>query len=1237
MGKRAELPSAATGGLAMATQPLDEEAIFQLARKIESPDGRAGYLEQVCGDNPPLRARVQALLDVQEQDSSFLRVPAAAIVFTVDDPITERPGTVIGPYKLMEQIGEGGMGLVFVAEQQHPVRRQVALKVLKPGMDTRQVVARFEAERQALALMDHPHIAQVFDGGTTPAGRPYFVMELVKGVPITDFCDHNHLPIRARLELFLDVCAAVQHAHQKGVIHRDLKPSNVLVVSHDGTPMAKVIDFGIAKAVGQHLTDKTIYTQLAQLIGTPLYMSPEQAGQSGLDIDTRSDIYALGVLLYELLTGRTPFDPEQLRTAGYDELRRIIREEEPPRPSTRISTLGQAATTASTNRKSDPKQLSRLFRGELDWIVMKCLEKDRNRRYETASAIAADVLRYLRDEPVQACPPSVGYRLGKFARRHKAALTIAAVVAVAGLLTLAGVGGSVGWVLRDKEAQRAATEEVVGNALQESRRLQRQGRWPQAHDAARRAQDLLARGQGSESLARQVRQQLADLDMVETLENICLGMRVRGSLADQQQADRDYAQAFRAYGIEVEAVEPAVAINRLKASAIGRELARALDDWALACRDIRKHDGLAWKRLLTLAAAVDPDEGRRAIRDAWKQGDLKALASLADSASPALLQVPTVDLLADALYKTGAAERAVALLRKAQQGQPGDFWINYLLCFYLGRQKSPGGDAELRFAQAAVALRSENAMAHNLLGGVLLKRGNLDEAVAEYQRAITLDPRHAWAHNNLGKALNAKGKLDQAIESYQKAIAIDAKFAWAHSNLGLALAAKGKGDEAIECYHRAIALDPKLALAHSNLGIALKAKGKLDQAIACYHQAIALDPRCALAYSNLGVALKAKGKLDQAFDCCHKAIALDPKLALAHTNLGGILHAKGKLDEGIECFKNAIAIDPRFAPAHYNLGVALADKGKEEEAIESYHKAIALDPKHADAHTNLGNTLKAKGMVEEAIDCYHKAIASNPRHTLAHYNLGVALADKGKVDEAISRYHRAVALDPRLAPAHRGLGQALMHQGEIIEAQKSLRRCLALLPPSDPLRGFTGQLLGQCEQWLDAEDKLKAYLAGQEAPAEAAAQVQMADLAQQPFKGLYVSAARLYRDAFARQSGLAAAHRYNAACAAALAGCGQGKDATTLDGKERARLRRQALAWLRADLEAWRRLLDNGLAGARPVVRGQMSHWLADTDFAGVRGPDALARLPEAERPAWQKLWSDVADTLDRARKPDGK
>ncbi|HEY7313707.1 MAG TPA: protein kinase [Gemmataceae bacterium] len=438
---------------------MNERSLFLAALDIDDPAQRSTYLDRACAGDGSLRERLEQLLQAHQQSGGFMERPAAALVATVDEsPVRERVGTVVGAYKLLEQIGEGGFGIVFMAEQTQPVRRKVALKVLKPGMDTRQVVARFEAERQALALMDHPNIAHVFDGGQTASGRPYFAMELIRGIPLTDFCDQSHLNVRERLELFLSVCQAVQHAHQKGIIHRDLKPSNVLVTLHDDRPVVKVIDFGIAKATGQQLTEKTLFTNFAQMIGTPLYMSPEQAQMSGLDVDTRSDIYSLGVLLYELLTGTTPFDKERLRTVGYDEIRRIIREEEPARPSTRISTLGQAATTISANRRTDPQELRRLIRGELDWIVMKCLEKDRNRRYETVSALAADVQRSLYDEPVQACPPSARYRFRKFARRNKRALATVSVVAMAMVLAVGALATSTILIAREQRA--------TGNALQ---------------------------------------------------------------------------------------------------------------------------------------------------------------------------------------------------------------------------------------------------------------------------------------------------------------------------------------------------------------------------------------------------------------------------------------------------------------------------------------------------------------------------------------------------------------------------------------------------------------------------------------------------------------------------------------------------------------------------------------------------------------------------------------------------
>jgi WD40 repeat protein/serine/threonine protein kinase len=432
-------------------------SIFTSAVEDHAPDQWARFLDDACREDVALRRRVEVLLRAHQGEDSLLdRGNSDETEGSFDRQLAEGPGTAIGPYKLLQQIGEGGMGVVFMAEQTAPVRRKVALKIIKPGMDTKQVIARFEAERQALALMDHPNIARVFDAGTTASGRPYFVMELVHGVPITEYCNLQKLTPDDRLKLFIDVCRAVQHAHQKGIIHRDLKSSNVMVTMHDDKPVPKIIDFGVSKAISHQLTEKTLFTAYGQIVGTPIYMSPEQAQMSGLDVDTRSDVYSLGVLLYELTTGTTPFDEATLKRVGFDEMRRIIREEEPLRPSLRINTLkGDLLSTVADQRKIDPHRLSETLRGEVDWIVMKCLEKDRNRRYDSASSLAADIERYLNDEPVHACPPSATYRIGKFVRRHKASL--AAAAGLTGVLLLAVAGLAFGSVLiwrANNEARR---------------------------------------------------------------------------------------------------------------------------------------------------------------------------------------------------------------------------------------------------------------------------------------------------------------------------------------------------------------------------------------------------------------------------------------------------------------------------------------------------------------------------------------------------------------------------------------------------------------------------------------------------------------------------------------------------------------------------------------------------------------------------------------------------------------
>ena len=427
--------------------------ILAKAAGLSDPQERSVYLDEACGDDAGLRTEVERLLQAYQEAGDFLEHAADP---AMDEAKGEGPGTVIGHYKLLEQIGEGAFGRVFMAEQVEPVRRKVALKVVKPGMDSREVVARFEAERQALALMDHPNIAHVYDAGTTGMGRPYFVMELVPGLPITRYCDEHDLSTFERLRLFLQVCHAVQHAHQKAVIHRDLKPTNILVSELDGEVVPKVIDFGVAKALGQQLTEKTLFTGFQQMVGTPAYMSPEQTALSSADVDTRSDVYSLGVLLYELLTGAAPLDAATLHRAGIEEMRRMIREAEPPKPSTRLRTMGDKLPAVARHRHTEPSTLARLVHGDLDWIAMKALEKDRARRYQTISALAEDIERHLASEPVAAGPPGVLYRARKFVRRHMFGAALSAA-AVAGVL-LSVVALAYGLVQARQERERADTE-----------------------------------------------------------------------------------------------------------------------------------------------------------------------------------------------------------------------------------------------------------------------------------------------------------------------------------------------------------------------------------------------------------------------------------------------------------------------------------------------------------------------------------------------------------------------------------------------------------------------------------------------------------------------------------------------------------------------------------------------------------------------------------------------------------
>jgi serine/threonine protein kinase/tetratricopeptide (TPR) repeat protein len=762
----------------MPTPLNPEDALLDAALAL-SPAERPAYLDQACANNPPLRQLIQALLRAHEhalrsRDSKSASPAAATLVL----PPGEKPGDHIGRYKLLQQIGEGGWGVVYMAEQEDPVHRRVALKVIKPGMDTKQVLARFEAERQALALMDHPNIAKVHDGGATDNGRPYFVMELVRGIKITDYCDQNNLPTAKRLELFIQVCKAIQHAHQKGIIHRDIKPSNILVTLHDGVPVPKVIDFGIAKATEQRLTDKTLFTALEQFIGTPAYMSPEQAEMSGLDIDTRSDIYSLGVLLYELLTGQTPFDPKEMEAAGLDGIRRLIREKDPPKPSTRLSSLTAAEqTTVARCRQVEPPKLIDLVRGDLDWIVMKCLEKDRTRRYETANGLAREVERFLSDEPVTARPPSGLYKLQKVVRRHR--FFVAAAGAVSAALVF-GLVASTWEAIRAKRAEREqsrlrdAAQRSQANESRlrqeaENERKVAQTQATKSQEVARFLETMLQGVGPSVALGR-------DTTMLrEILDDTAV--RVGTDLTNQPAVELELrlilGETYELLGLYHQAEEMAAGAVQLGLWRLGREsvpLASALDllGWA------------QWR-------LGEYTQAETVVRQA-----LAMRTKLLGSEHPALadsLQKLAHILASQERYveSAEAALQALALRRKAYGAQHrtvaislGDL-ANVLWRGGHARQAEP-------YAREAVALHRkllgnecyETSTALNKLAMILETLGHLAEAEGLMREALAiqrklLDRKHPelpFSLRILGRILAKEGNLPEAEATYREALAI---------------------------------------------------------------------------------------------------------------------------------------------------------------------------------------------------------------------------------------------------------------------------------------------------------------------------------------------------------------------------------------------------------------------------------------------------------------------------------
>jgi tetratricopeptide (TPR) repeat protein len=1267
--------------------------IEELTARIQA--GQLVDVEACVGEHPEHDERLRQLLPALHLLADLGRSAAsgAPSALPLAAPGDDLSGT-LGDFHIIREVGRGGMGVVYEAEQ-ISLGRRVALKVLPfaAALDGRQL-QRFKNEAQAAAHLQHQHIVPVYGVGSE-RGVHYYAMQFIDGHSLAELIqqlrrgdDRKVSPeatgpytpppdgdgpvaatppvaglatecssrspafFQAMARLGVQAALALEHAHQLGVVHRDIKPANLLL---DARTNLWITDFGLAQ-----VQSDTRLTMTGDLVGTLRYMSPEQAlGQRG-GVDQRSDLYSLGATLYELLTLEPAF-------AGRDrqELLRQIAFEE-PRP---------------------PRRWNPAIPVELETIVLKALAKVPAERYGTAQEMADDLERFLKDEPIRARRPSVVQKVRRWARRHRSVV----LTATAGLLlAFAVLAGSVGWTVRDQTIRALVLEEGVVGALGEAKDFCASDRLPEAAEAVKRAEELLDRGGRREDLRRLVVQVQDGVRLAMRLVEIRLSKAaVQGAAFNDAAAIPLYQDAFAQYNLDLTSLAPDEAARRIEDSPIKGHLLAALNDWLLAtwAADLPGEE-----RLLAVLERTDADGWRHRLRRAAKKRDRKALVDLARGPNVSGQMPAGLVLLRHALEQVGERLLALEVLRTAQQRHPDDFWINHTLALLLIKPR-PGQPAEaLRYFQAALALRPgspgvyvnyaialrdngdlagaiaanekaialkpDYAQAHNNLGLALLVKGDHAGAVTALRKAIALEPDYPEAHANLGDALGLRGDHAGAIVAYTRAITLKPDYAEAHNNLGVARHATGDLAGAFAAFQKALACNPKLARGHNALGVLLRARGDRAGAIAACRKAIALEPTFALGHLNLGVALLADGDHAGAIATLQKAIALAPRLDVAHYYLGNALRARGDLAGAIASYRKAVAIDPAFIGALNELGTALRDQGDRAGALDVLRKAIALQPDYAQAHTNIGNILSDLGDHTGALASFHKAIACNPRLATAytclgltlratgdlagaiaafekaialepdvalnHYSLGNTLKDRGDLAGATSAYQKAIAVQADYPEAHCNLGHVLRRQGEFVKALAALRRGHELGSRNPRWRYPSAQWVQHCQRLVDVEKQAQAVLAGKAKPASAAERIELARVCN--LKHLYGAAARFYEEGFAEQPGLHGRHRYNAACAAAMAGCGQG-DAAGLDEKERARWRKQALAWLRAELTRWTDPTDSPPANPA-YVRDTLRLWQRDEDLTRVRDAAALDRLPEPEKEAWRRLWDDVAKTL---------
>jgi serine/threonine protein kinase/Tfp pilus assembly protein PilF len=950
----------------MNETPSRDVEVFTEALQLPR-DKRAAYLEIACAGQGELRQKVEALLVGYDQAGDFLEHSPVKTVFEsrLGGATSEKPGDRIGRYGLLQQIGEGGFGVVFMAEQEEPVRRRVALKIIKPGMDTKSVITRFEAERQALALMDHPNIAKIFDAGATESGRPYFVMELVRGIKITDYCDHHSLTIKERLELFVQVCRAVQHAHQKGVIHRDIKPSNILVAkTAEGTPQPMVIDFGIAKATtNQQLTDKTLFTGAEMFIGTPAYMSPEQAELTNAGVDTRTDVYSLGVLLYELLTGSTPFNVGDLSKAGIDEVRRVIREQEPARPSTRLSKLSDAdLTSMAQRRQSEPPTLIHTVRGDLDWIAMKALEKDRSRRYETAYGLALDVQRYLANEPILARPPSMLYKFQKAVLRNQLfflGIGLFVLLLVVGLIVVSAT------LAKERQARREAeTASIKSQEVTKFLEHMLNGVGPS-----------VARGRDT-TMLREMLDQTAENVGKEITNQPAVEVELRDVLGQLYLAIGNYDQAEKMY-------RAALGINRSLFGPESKEVAASFGNWGVA-----------------LDKGGNFQEAELAQRQA-----LDIRQHLFGNENPDV--ATSLNLLASVLRHQHRLAESELLTREALEIRTKLFGNDSLeaaevlhnLTVVLG-DEDRGVESEAT-AREMLAIRRKQLGPTNLLVAAALndlawaegfnrkfqEAKSLQLEALEIQRKLLGDeaPDVAKTLSSLGERIRHDGNLKDSEAMLDQALAIQRKlsgenspdFLYTLSSLASTFEAEGKWAEAELAYRKALASwrslagkdDPQALATLDNLGKLLEHIGKFEEAESVDREALAgwreragnEDPHTMNALDGLGSTLEREGKWEEAETVRREALAVwrnrpgdkDPQMLYALRNLGLALEAENKWPEAEAVWRESLTAwrkrggieEPQSMYTLRKLGLALEAEGKWPEAEAVYREALAISRK----------------------------------------------------------------------------------------------------------------------------------------------------------------------------------------------------------------------------------------------------------------------------------------------------